>query len=120
MCGDLSLLHDINGLIPGPDPRPDVTYVVINNDGGGIFSLLPQGESVDPAAFERLFGTPHGMSLQRLAAAYDVIHYLSRSPAELTAALSTYGGVRIIEVRTNRAENTALHARLRAITARTA
>jgi 2-succinyl-5-enolpyruvyl-6-hydroxy-3-cyclohexene-1-carboxylate synthase len=119
LCGDLSLLHDVNGLIPGPDHRPDVTYVVINNDGGGIFSLLPQGTSVDPVAFERLFGTPHGMSLELVAAAYDVTHCLVTTPGALTAALSTYGGVRIVEVRTTRAANTALHERLRAITPRT-
>jgi 2-succinyl-5-enolpyruvyl-6-hydroxy-3-cyclohexene-1-carboxylate synthase len=120
LCGDLSLLHDINGLLPGPDARPDVTYVVINNDGGGIFSLLPQGSSVDPEAFERLFGTPHGMSLQQVAVAYAVDYAEVRTAAELTTSLSSYGGVRIIEIRTNRAENAALHERLRAITPRTA
>ncbi|HEX3822924.1 MAG TPA: 2-succinyl-5-enolpyruvyl-6-hydroxy-3-cyclohexene-1-carboxylic-acid synthase [Mycobacteriales bacterium] len=120
LCGDLSLLHDINGLLPGPDARPDVTYVVINNDGGGIFSLLPQGSLVNPAAFERLFGTPHGISVDRLAAAYDVDYKLVATTDELAEALSTYDGVRIIEVRTDRRENTELHARLRAVTARTA
>jgi 2-succinyl-5-enolpyruvyl-6-hydroxy-3-cyclohexene-1-carboxylate synthase len=119
LCGDLSLLHDVNGLMPGPDARPDVTYVVINNDGGGIFSLLPQASSVDPEAFERLFGTPHGMSMERVANAYDVDYTLVSTAAELTAALSSYGGVRMIEVRTNRAENAALHGRLREITPRT-
>jgi 2-succinyl-5-enolpyruvyl-6-hydroxy-3-cyclohexene-1-carboxylate synthase len=119
LCGDLSLLHDVNGLMPGPDHRPDVTYVVINNDGGGIFSLLPQGASVDPAAFERLFGTPHRMSLARVAAAYDVEHRLVTTGPELADALSSHGGVRMIEVRTDRAENAALHQRLRAITAST-
>lgn len=116
LCGDLSLLHDVNGLMPGPEPRPNITFVVINNDGGGIFSLLPQASSVDPAAFERLFGTPHRMSLKKLAAAYEVEHTLVSTAAELAAALSSNGGVRIIEVRTNRAENAALHERLRAIT----
>jgi 2-succinyl-5-enolpyruvyl-6-hydroxy-3-cyclohexene-1-carboxylate synthase len=120
LCGDLSLLHDVNGLLPGPDQRPDVTYVAINNDGGGIFSLLPQASSVEPAAFERLFGTPHGMSLERLAAAYDVDYTLVATAPELAEALASYGGVRIIEVRTDRAENATLHARLRAITPRTA
>jgi 2-succinyl-5-enolpyruvyl-6-hydroxy-3-cyclohexene-1-carboxylate synthase len=120
LCGDLSLLHDINGLMPGPVRRPDLTYVVINNDGGGIFSLLPQGSLVDPEAFERLFGTPHGMSLDRLAAAYDVDYTLVATTDELAAALSSYGGVRLIEVRTDRAENAALHGQLRAITLRTA
>jgi 2-succinyl-5-enolpyruvyl-6-hydroxy-3-cyclohexene-1-carboxylate synthase len=120
LCGDLSLLHDINGLIPGPDSRPDLTYVVINNDGGGIFSLLPQASSVDPAAFERLFGTPHGMSLEQVAAAYHADHTLVSNAEELRTALAASEGVRIIEVRTDRAENAALHARLREITPRTA
>jgi 2-succinyl-5-enolpyruvyl-6-hydroxy-3-cyclohexene-1-carboxylate synthase len=119
LCGDLSLLHDINGLMPGPAARPDVTYVVINNDGGGIFSLLPQGSSVEPDAFERLFGTPHGMSLERVAAAYGVPHTLVTTAAELAEALSTYPGLRIVEVQTHRIENAALHDRLRAITPRT-
>jgi 2-succinyl-5-enolpyruvyl-6-hydroxy-3-cyclohexene-1-carboxylate synthase len=106
--------------MPGPDRRPDVTYVVINNDGGGIFSLLPQASSVEPAAFERLFGTPHGMSLERVAKAYDVDYTLVSTAAELAEALASYGGVRIIEVRTDRNENAALHARLRTITPRIA
>jgi 2-succinyl-5-enolpyruvyl-6-hydroxy-3-cyclohexene-1-carboxylate synthase len=115
LCGDLSLLHDVNGLMPGPDPRPDITYVVINNDGGGIFSLLPQGSSLEPTAFERLFGTPHGMSLESVAAAYDVEHTLVTTAEELATALSSYGGVRMIEVRTDRSENAMLHERLREI-----
>jgi 2-succinyl-5-enolpyruvyl-6-hydroxy-3-cyclohexene-1-carboxylate synthase len=120
LCGDLSLLHDVNGLMPGPDTRPAVTYVVVNNDGGGIFSLLPHASSVDPVDFERVFGTPHGMSIERVAAAYDADYTLVTSPSELAAALSSYGGVRIVEVRTNRVDNAALHERLRAITPRTA
>jgi 2-succinyl-5-enolpyruvyl-6-hydroxy-3-cyclohexene-1-carboxylate synthase len=115
-CGDLTLLHDINGLLPGPDPRPDITFVVVNNDGGGIFSLLPQGSGMAHAAFERLFGTPPGISLEALAAAYHVDHRRVSTAEDLTEALSTYGGVRLIEVRTDRAENAALHARLREVT----
>jgi 2-succinyl-5-enolpyruvyl-6-hydroxy-3-cyclohexene-1-carboxylate synthase len=115
LCGDLSLLHDVNGLITGTEARPDVTYVVINNDGGGIFSLLPQASSIDPAAFERLFGTPHGVSLEQLASAYGVPHTLVATSEELAAALSTHGGIRIIEVQTDRTENAALHERLRAV-----
>jgi 2-succinyl-5-enolpyruvyl-6-hydroxy-3-cyclohexene-1-carboxylate synthase len=116
LCGDLSLLHDINGLMPGPDPRPDVTFVVINNDGGGIFSVLPQSKHVDPAVAERLWGTPHGMSMEKLAAAYDVEYSSVRTAPELAAALSSYGGVRIVEVRTDRSANAELHDRLREIT----
>lgn len=115
-CGDLSLLHDVNGLLPGPDPRPDLNFLVVNNNGGGIFSLLPQGSGVEPAAFERLFGTPHGMSIEALCAAYQVEHTLVTTADELAAALNVHGGVRIIEVRTDRADNAELHARLRELT----
>jgi 2-succinyl-5-enolpyruvyl-6-hydroxy-3-cyclohexene-1-carboxylate synthase len=117
LCGDLSLLHDVNGLMPGPDTRPDITYVVINNDGGGIFSLLPQGSGVAPGDFERVFGTPHGMVLADVAAAYQVGHVLASTLSELRAALAMPGGLRIVEVRTDRSENAALHDRLRAAAA---
>jgi 2-succinyl-5-enolpyruvyl-6-hydroxy-3-cyclohexene-1-carboxylate synthase len=120
LCGDLSLLHDINGLLPGPDERPPVAFVVINNDGGGIFSLLPQGSSVDPASFERLFGTPHGVNLQRLAAAYDTDYSPVGDADQLAEALAPRGRPHLIEIRTDRAANAALHARLRAVTASTA
>jgi 2-succinyl-5-enolpyruvyl-6-hydroxy-3-cyclohexene-1-carboxylate synthase len=120
LCGDLSLLHDVNGLMPGPDARPDVTYVVVNNDGGGIFSLLPQASSVAPEAFERLFGTPHGMSFEQVAAAYDLSYTAVAEPSALASALSSFDGVRLVEIRTDRAENATLHARLREVTARTA
>jgi 2-succinyl-5-enolpyruvyl-6-hydroxy-3-cyclohexene-1-carboxylate synthase len=113
LAGDLSLLHDINGLLPGPDSRPDVTYVVVNNDGGGIFSLLPQGTEVAPADFERVFGTPHGMVLADVAAAYQVGHVLVSNGDELRNALAAPDGLRIVEVRTDRGENAALHERLR-------
>jgi 2-succinyl-5-enolpyruvyl-6-hydroxy-3-cyclohexene-1-carboxylate synthase len=116
LCGDLSLLHDINGLMPGPDPRPDVTFVVINNEGGGIFSVLPQSKQVDRSVAERLWGTPHGMSIEKLARAYDVDHTLVRTTSDLASALSSHGGVRIIEIRTDRAANATLHERLRHIT----
>src|SRR5262249_32753969 len=66
--GDLAFLHDAPGLFAGPgEPRPDLAVVVVNNDGGGIFSLLEQAEFGGP--FERVFGTPHGADVGSLAAA---------------------------------------------------
>ncbi len=68
--GDLTFLHDANGLVIGPDePRPDLTIVVANDDGGAIFSTLEQGGAEHAAAFERVFGTPHGVDLGELCAA---------------------------------------------------
>ena len=62
LMGDLTFLHDQNGLVLGPDePRPDLTIVVVNDDGGSIFALLEQGADEHAASFERLFGTPHGV-----------------------------------------------------------
>jgi 2-succinyl-5-enolpyruvyl-6-hydroxy-3-cyclohexene-1-carboxylate synthase len=114
LTGDLSLLHDVNGLIPGPDRRPDVTYVVVNNDGGGIFSVVPQGMEPAGADFDRLFATPHRIDLARIAAAYDVEHSLISSAAELEAALTLRRpGVRLLEVRSERAANAEVHRRLR-------
>ena len=118
LCGDLSLLHDVNGLTPGPDPRPDITYVVINNDGGGIFSLLPQARDVAAEGFERLFGTAHGIVLERLAAAYDVGYRLAVTAQELAQSVSAPPtGVQLVEVRTNRSANAELHHRLRSVAA---
>ena len=59
LMGDLTFLHDQTGLVIGPDePRPDLTIVVANDDGGSIFSMLEQGAPAHAEAFERLFGTP--------------------------------------------------------------
>ena len=63
LLGDVAFLHDAPGLMLGPDePRPDLCLVVVNNNGGGIFSTLEQAGLPGPA-FERLFGTPHGADL---------------------------------------------------------
>ena len=111
LCGDLSFLHDANGLL-GADA--DLTIVVVNNDGGGIFSFLPQARH--PEGFETLFGTPHGADLGRLATAYGAAHRLVSEPGELTSAIAeagAAGGIRVLEVRTDRAANVELHQRLR-------
>ena len=112
LAGDLSLLHDVNGLLA--DPRPDLTLVVVNNDGGGIFSLLPQAAGDDATTFERLFGTPHGVDLGRLAAAYGVAHSAVSGPDELASAVAAKpSGIHLVEVRTDRKANAELHRRLR-------
>ena len=70
IMGDLTFLHDSNGLVIGPDePRPDLCIVVLNDDGGGIFALLEQGAPEHAGVFERVFGTPHGTDLAALCAA---------------------------------------------------
>ena len=112
LVGDLSLLHDQNGLLVAP--RPDLVMVVANNDGGGIFSFLPQADFAD---FERLFGTPTGVDLAKLAEVHGVVYKHVEAPSELTTSVTDGlegGGVHLIEVKTNRNENATLHRRLTA------
>ncbi|MGH3787859.1 MAG: 2-succinyl-5-enolpyruvyl-6-hydroxy-3-cyclohexene-1-carboxylic-acid synthase [Pseudonocardiaceae bacterium] len=113
LVGDLTFLHDANGLSAGPhEARPDLTVVVANDDGGGVFGLLEQGASEYADAFERVFGTPQGTDLAALCAAHHVPH--ARVPAgELADALAPARGVRVVEVRTERTGLRALHNRIR-------
>jgi 2-succinyl-5-enolpyruvyl-6-hydroxy-3-cyclohexene-1-carboxylate synthase len=122
LIGDLALLHDSAGLFIGPDePRPDLCLVVINNDGGGIFSALEQASF--PGSFERVFGTPHGADVGRLAAAAglpyqritqfsQLVTELATQPAgELAGALAG-SGLRVVELQTSRTEAAELRTRL--------
>lgn len=111
LLGDLTLLHDQNGLILGPEePRPDLCLVVVNNDGGGIFSMLPQARLEE--GFERIFGTAHGVDLGYVAAATGTPYTLLSDITDLPKAIAGEG-LRIVEARTDRAENAAVHAALR-------
>jgi 2-succinyl-5-enolpyruvyl-6-hydroxy-3-cyclohexene-1-carboxylate synthase len=112
LLGDLAVLHDAPGLFTGPaENLPDLCLVVVNNDGGGIFSTLEQ--AAIPASFERVFGTPHGAGLQQLARAAGLGYRQLESAAELAAAVRGEG-LRIVEVRTDRAAGAALRAQIRA------
>jgi 2-succinyl-5-enolpyruvyl-6-hydroxy-3-cyclohexene-1-carboxylate synthase len=111
VIGDLTFLHDAPGLALGPsEPRPDLCLIVINNDGGGIFSTLEQ--AAFPASFERIFGTPHGAELKHLAAAFGLPYQRLEQPGDLSKVLQGTG-LRIVEARTDRVAGAALRARLR-------
>ena len=85
LVGDLTFLHDANALLVGPhEPTPDLTVVVTNDDGGGIFTLLEPGEPQRAAEFERVFGTPTGTDLAALCAAHGVAHTLEAAEAPTT------------------------------------
>jgi 2-succinyl-5-enolpyruvyl-6-hydroxy-3-cyclohexene-1-carboxylate synthase len=112
LLGDLAFLHDLPGLVLGPEePRPDLCLVVVNNDGGGIFSDLEQAAFAAP--FERIFGTPHGVDIGGLARAARLPYARLDRPADLGPALAGRG-LRVIEVGTERGAAAALRARLRA------
>ena len=114
LLGDLTFLHDTTGLVIGPaEPRPDLTVVVVNDDGGGLFTLLEQGAPEHASAFERVFGTPHGTDLQALCAATSTAYALAGSLDDLRHALRPAPGIRVVEVRTDRSLVRDLHARVR-------
>ena len=103
--GDLTFLHDTNGLLVGPgEPSPEVTFVVLSDDGGAIFGTLEQGDDRWASAFERVFGTPHGTDLAALCSAHHTPHERVTDLGRLAAALaeSTHGP-RVLEVPVPRA-----------------
>jgi 2-succinyl-5-enolpyruvyl-6-hydroxy-3-cyclohexene-1-carboxylate synthase len=105
LMGDLTFLHDATGLVIGPhEPRPDLTIVVSNNDGGAIFSTLEPGEARHARAFDRVFGTPHGVLLAGLAESCGAEHVFVSTADELTDAIGDPGGIRVVEVPTSRTE----------------
>ena len=108
LIGDVAFLHDSNGLIGLRDRDVDLTVVVIDNDGGGIFSFLPQRHELPGERFEQLFGTPHGLDLVGLAQAFGV----EAARVDAVGGLDWRPGVRVAVVRTDRDENVELHGRL--------
>lgn len=112
LMGDLTFLHDSNGLIA--DHQPDLTIVVLNDDGGGIFSLLEQGAPEHDQSFERIFGTPHGTDMAALCAGYRIPHSKVDDQDQLRSALAHPDGLRVVEVQAKRGELRALHQSLKA------
>lgn len=114
LLGDLALLHDLNSLAMLRDPaQPPVTVVAVNNDGGGIFHFLPIAERAD--VFEPYFGTPHGLGFEHAARMFGLAYHRPETLAGLDAALGearSSGRSALVEVRTERVANRALHADL--------
>lgn len=114
LLGDLTLLHDTTGMLAGrAEAVPDLTTVVLDDDGGGIFSLLEQGGDEHAHAFERVFGTPVGADLLGLAraAGWSAADW-SGDPAELAARPGS--GRRLVRVAASRGGLRDTHAALRA------
>lgn len=115
LLGDVTFLHDIGGLLIGPDePRPEnLTIVVANDNGCGIFETLEQGAEEYRDRFERVFGTPHDAQIEDLCAGYGVTYQRAESLQELIEALvDAIDGppeFRVIEAVTTRANRRELH-----------
>ena len=102
LTGDLALLHDTNGFLSRKKFIGHLTIVLINNNGGGIFEMLPISEFEPP--FEELFATPQDIDFEQLCKTYGVKHELITSWEELNIKLNPLPefGIRVLEIRTNR------------------
>lgn len=112
LIGDVAFLHDGNALLGLADRGVDLTIVVVDNDGGGIFSFLPQAEALGSDRFEQLFGTPHGVDLSVLAAAHNLMTVEPATGADVADAVLASvgaGGARVVQIRTDRVTNVAVH-----------
>jgi 2-succinyl-5-enolpyruvyl-6-hydroxy-3-cyclohexene-1-carboxylate synthase len=111
--GDVALAYDLSALLSARRLGLDLTIVLVNNDGGGIFHFLPIAGETD--AFEEHVATPHGLDFAQAAALYGARHALIGDAAALRAELARSldePGLQILEVRTDRVENVALHRRV--------
>jgi 2-succinyl-5-enolpyruvyl-6-hydroxy-3-cyclohexene-1-carboxylate synthase len=112
IVGDLSFFHDLGGMFAAAKFDLDATVVVLNNDGGGIFSFLPQAEQLDAATFEALFGTPTGLDVAAAARLFGASHARPGDwdtfRQELCRAMRGHG-LSIVELETDRNRNVTQH-----------
>jgi len=116
IVGDLSFLHDLNALVAARLHDLAATIVVVDNDGGGIFSFLPQARADAPAVglperYEELFGTPHGIDIGPIVTALGG-EFADVTTGDMRGALAASvgtPGVRVLRYRTERRRNVELH-----------
>lgn len=115
LIGDIAFYHDMNGLLAARDDRLNVVFVLVDNDGGGIFHMLPIRD-FEPV-FTPCFATPHGLDFRHAARLYGLRFTEASTPAELEEAVAAgvrRPGTEIIRVRTDRERNRRSHERTRA------
>lgn len=112
LIGDLAFLHDVNALIATRYQTCKITIVVLNNDGGGIFSYLSQ--STVKEYYEDLFGTPTALQFKEVADMYDMEYIRVENLLQLDKIFETSSRnpLRLVEVMTDRTENVKAHRRL--------
>ena len=115
LAGDLSVIHDIGALATARRLHIPLAIVAVNNDGGGIFHLLPQeGHPL----FERHWGTPHGLNLSEVAGGFGVAAERVRDSGHLADLIATRpNGPLLLELVTDRGDNARLHREIRSAVA---
>lgn len=116
LIGDLTFVHDSSGLLIGPtEPTPRALTIVVSNDnGGGIFELLEQGDPRFSDVSSRIFGTPHDVDVAALCRAYHVECRQVDADGLAAALAEPFDGMRVLEVKADRSSLRALHASIRA------
>jgi 2-succinyl-5-enolpyruvyl-6-hydroxy-3-cyclohexene-1-carboxylate synthase len=113
LIGDLSFYHDLNGLLAAKMNNLDLTILLINNDGGGIFSFLPQ--SNEEKHFETLYGTAIGLDFSKVVDMYNGSYQKVESWEELHTSLhstKSRKGLKVIEIPTDRKTRVKVHREL--------
>ena len=118
LVGDIAFVHDSNAMVALASRGADLRIVVIDNDGGGIFSFLPQASTLAPERFEQLFGTPHHTDLEAVASAHGIPAQTVTTVAALVSAVQAPGPT-VTRIVSDRAENVRVHDRLNAAVAAT-
>ena len=113
LLGDLAFVHDSNALTALARRDADLRIVVVDNDGGGIFSFLPQATALSDDRFEQLFGTPLGVDVVALATSYGLEARTVQAVDELVEQLGRPGPW-VCCVPTDRRHNVEVHAQLHA------
>jgi 2-succinyl-5-enolpyruvyl-6-hydroxy-3-cyclohexene-1-carboxylate synthase len=111
--GDIAFCHDLSSLTALKSRGLDLTIVVTDNDGGGIFSFLPQASALAPSQFESLFGTPHGTDIVEVARAFGLRAYSAKTAQHLAEAFDE-PDTSVVRVVSDRTENVAAHAAINA------
>ncbi|MFZ0832794.1 MAG: thiamine pyrophosphate-dependent enzyme, partial [Mycobacterium sp.] len=116
LIGDLTFVHDASGLLIGPtEPVPhDLTIVVSNDNGGGIFELLEQGDPRFSDVSSRIFGTPHDVDVGALCRAYHIESHQVEVDDLADAINNPFSGMRVLEVKADRSTLRQLHASIKA------
>lgn len=113
LLGDLAFVHDSNALTALAPRKVDLRIVVVDNDGGGIFSFLPQAAALSEDRFEQLFGTPLGVDIVALATSYGLEARTVQAVDELVEQLAQPGPW-VCCIPTDRRHNVEVHAALHA------
>src|SRR5690606_37503972 len=116
LVGDIAFVHDAGALVALRSRGADLRIVVVDNDGGGIFSFLPQAEHLPAARFEQLFGPPHGTDVELLATAHGIPAATVTAASELSDRVRS-AGPSVTRIASDRTVNVEVHDKLHAAVA---